>query len=267
MAKRKSKEWKDKIRGSLRIENRRTEMIPTIRLLMVSGCNMKDMAGVLDVERKTIKNIVKRNNIFFKDFTKPNNYIGGQTFGRLFVTHRYNYKNKSDQLQYLCKCSCGKELYVTASHLISGHTKSCGCLFIEKQRNSKLGIKKDREGFYGYKDSLMSLKLNVYKKYRCGAESRELDFELTLEQFLGFIFQECFYCGCNNSNKIISRYNSEVFLQYNGIDRIDNNKGYIVGNCVPCCKFCNFSKRTLTQQEFYSKIKQIYHNLNNKGLV
>ena len=32
------------------------------------------------------------------------------------------------QIQYLCKCECGKEVIVKASYLRNGNTKSCGCL-------------------------------------------------------------------------------------------------------------------------------------------
>jgi hypothetical protein len=35
-----------------------------------------------------------------------------------------------------------------------------------------------------------------------------------------------------------------------GIDRVDNSKGYIPGNCVACCGTCNLAKRELTVDEF-----------------
>ena len=36
----------------------------------------------------------------------------------------------------------------------------------------------------------------------------------------------------------------------NGIDRMDNFRGYMVDNCVPCCKACNFSKKCLDAHTF-----------------
>ncbi len=63
--------------------------------------------------------------------------LSGRTFDYLYVMERTEDhvlpkgKRKS---QYLCKCACGKELKVLRQNLISGHTKSCGCMFrSEKQ--------------------------------------------------------------------------------------------------------------------------------------
>lgn len=55
----------------------------------------------------------------------------GQRFGRLTVTAYYGPGNKRHHL-WLCKCDCGKAKVVTRSNLISGTTKSCGCLLKEK---------------------------------------------------------------------------------------------------------------------------------------
>lgn len=35
--------------------------------------------------------------------------------------------DKHRKWKWLCRCACGKELEVTASHLVAGHTTSCGC--------------------------------------------------------------------------------------------------------------------------------------------
>ena len=52
---------------------------------------------------------------------------------------------------------------------------------------------------------------------------------------------------------------------YNGIDRIDNNKGYTIDNIVPCCAKCNYAKGKLTLQEFKELIEGIYnHRFNDK---
>ena len=46
---------------------------------------------------------------------------------------------------------------------------------------------------------------------------------------------------------------------YNGVDRVDNERGYSLENCVPCCKFCNRMKRDLGKKEFLEHIKNIYN--------
>ena len=47
------------------------------------------------------------------------------------------------------------------------------------------------------------------------------------------------------------------------VDRLNNNLGYTIENCVSCCAWCNRSKNTHTTKEFYSWITQIYNKMNN----
>ena len=51
--------------------------------------------------------------------------LTGQKFGRLTVISRS--PNIGKKAAWLCKCECGKESIVTSTHLMSGHTTSCGC--------------------------------------------------------------------------------------------------------------------------------------------
>jgi hypothetical protein len=51
---------------------------------------------------------------------------------------------------------------------------------------------------------------------------------------------------------------------YSGIDRLDNNIGYVSGNCVPCCSVCNYAKRDMTVDQFKNWIKRIYINQYRK---
>jgi hypothetical protein len=54
----------------------------------------------------------------------------GQKFNKLFVKCRTNRptKVKDKRIYYLCICDCGNEAIVSSTSLVSGHTKSCGCL-------------------------------------------------------------------------------------------------------------------------------------------
>ena len=57
----------------------------------------------------------------------------GQKFGRLFVIEDVDNNNQGNFLR--CLCDCGNETIVRGSHLISGGTKSCGCL--QRERTSE----------------------------------------------------------------------------------------------------------------------------------
>ncbi len=50
-----------------------------------------------------------------------------QKFEKLAVV-RQNGKDNNNHVLWLCLCDCGQEVVVQSSHLITGHTKSCGCL-------------------------------------------------------------------------------------------------------------------------------------------
>lgn len=50
-------------------------------------------------------------------------------------------------------------------------------------------------------------------------------------------------------------------VMYNGIDRVDSEKGYVVGNCVPCCYEVNRAKSNMTQSDFLELVRQISVNL------
>jgi hypothetical protein len=66
----------------------------------------------------------------------------GKRFGRL-IPVKYINNDKHGKARWLCLCDCGKQTIVSSNHLVSGRTKSCGCLNIEKiiQRNKLLKFK------------------------------------------------------------------------------------------------------------------------------
>ena len=53
--------------------------------------------------------------------------ITGQRFGRLTVVACAG-RTKRGNTIWTCRCDCGNEKIVQASHLRSGSTTSCGCL-------------------------------------------------------------------------------------------------------------------------------------------
>jgi 5-methylcytosine-specific restriction endonuclease McrA len=61
------------------------------------------------------------------------------------------------------------------------------------------------------------------------------DAVISKEEFNDLSARECHYCGKKGPN---------------GIDRVDNNKGYLKENCVPCCKHCNYAKGNLSMEDF-----------------
>jgi hypothetical protein len=135
---------------------------------------------------------------------------------------------------YNCKaqCDCGNIIETDLECVTQGHTKSCGC----KRRTQNLA------------------KNRVFQSYKSNAKKRNLDFHLNIEEFELISSQNCFYCGDEPSNQ--TDYYGDSFI-YNGIDRVDNSKGYMIGNVVSCCKTCNYAKREKSYEEFTAWLRRV----------
>ena len=157
-------------------------------------------------------------------------------------------ENKPDgSARWNCICTCGTEKVVPANTLREGASLSCGCKIVEIGK-----LKREAN----------SIEKTLYRGYRTGAVSRGLLFELTFKQVEALIYSNCHYCG-DTPNDVKYYYNRKGvdkshYIKTNGIDRIDNTKGYSISNCVPCCKMCNQMKSNIHLDDFLGKINKIY---------
>ncbi len=101
----------------------------------------------------------------------------------------------------------------------------------------------------------------IYYGYRKGAKRRGLEFLLTKEEFAGLTKENCWYCG-RPPAQISKDYRYTAYYIYNGVDRVDNDKGYILSNCIPCCGTCNRMKYIHSGEDFINQIRKIARNLN-----
>ena len=93
-----------------------------------------------------------------------------------------------------------------------------------------------------------------FDHYYKGAVKRNLQFELNKEDFQTIILNKCYICGKANSN-----------IHQNGIDRRENEKGYLIENCLACCGECNFMKKNYSFEILMNKIEGIYCFQKQKG--
>lgn len=100
-----------------------------------------------------------------------------------------------------------------------------------------------------------------YYRYSTDAQKRGYVFELTIDEFTMLTQSNCYYCGVPPS-KSIAYPGTNGEYQCNGIDRINNNLGYQINNCVSCCEQCNFAKRGKTQAEFLAWVERIYQKMS-----
>lgn len=70
--------------------------------------------------------------------------IIGKRYGKLTVVSKVDGEDKS-HTKYICKCDCGNTKEIRRSSLLSGSTKSCGCLY--KRSNKTIGYYKQRVAY------------------------------------------------------------------------------------------------------------------------
>lgn len=92
-----------------------------------------------------------------------------------------------------------------------------------------------------YKDREAQFTRRLYN-YKREAKRRNYSWELTDDQVSLLFKGQCHYCGKHACN---------------GIDRVDNSRGYILENCVSCCTNCNYMKGTLSLEDFIEHIHLI----------
>lgn len=70
--------------------------------------------------------------------------LAGKKFNRLSVLERVSNNPINDRVRWKCKCDCGNVAIINSKGIVSGRTKSCGCLLTEIliKRNSKHGLSK-----------------------------------------------------------------------------------------------------------------------------
>lgn len=158
---------------------------------------------------------------------------------------------------WLCKCDCGNLTKAATGDLTGDHKKSCGCLTATRSAQNSIKsrykiVKQDA----GYR--------SIYSSYKGNARSRQLNFNVDFDYAVSIMKSNCHYCGIEPSNIYMKSYYNAT---YNGIDRVDNTKGYENDNVVSCCKMCNIAKNNNTEQEFLTWISRAYHHQNNKLIV
>ena len=177
----------------------------------------------------------------------------GQKHGMLTVIRLAGIED--GHAQWLCRCDCGNEPTLPARRLTS--VGNCGCqLTAAGGRSAPKGGRRPGE----------AARLNVFRQYWKNADARGYAWELTEDDFDRLTSSDCFYCGTPPGNTFSTGHYANAGFVYNGIDRINNDLGYFVGNVHPCCSTCNIAKRAMSFDDFMAWIgRLVAHNLFQPG--
>ena len=183
--------------------------------------------------------------------------MSGIVVGRLKVVE-FAHIGKTRKAMWKCICQCGEIKFLATDTIKSGRVRSCGCLKREVDRE-----KMKRIGYLGIAantlDPGMCAFNAMYGAYKSSARKRGYDFKLTKEQFRDLTSGPCYFCGTEKSQNYTKGKNGQYVC--NGIDRADNDVGYILTNCLSCCKRCNIGKHIMNKEQFTEMVSKIYNHL------
>ena len=131
---------------------------------------------------------------------------------------------------------------------LSSWCKSCQIIYGKKyhQKNRERCNKIHKQ--YNKQYKIRNPEHTCFDQHKSNAKRRNIEWKLTFNEYMMFWQKPCYYCGCS--------------IKTSGLDRIDNGKGYIIENLVPCCHQCNRFRGGLSQQEFITMCKKIVFHRN-----
>lgn len=161
----------------------------------------------------------------------------GQKFTRLLVIKRGEVPYRGASRRYLCICDCGKKKWTTSKSLISGDTKSCGCLRKERKTCGGRSNTKIYNKWFNMKDRVLNKKHRSYKNY--GGR--------------GISIYEPWLVFKNFENYVLK--NLGVPLKGQELDRKNNDGNYEPGNIEWKTRKQNLNNMRKTTYVFYKKVK------------
>ena len=163
---------------------------------------------------------------------------------------------------------CSKDFEVFQTNHLKDSTKYKTCAEYQKNQDIKREgrIRNYQKEHYDNLESYYKIHIDKSKIRGYG------DFQIDFETFCELVSKPCYYCKYIKENET------------NGIDRINNDIGYIKENCVSCCWKCNrmkhfyhpvffiekckiLIKEKEADKEFYSEWSIYYTRSNNKNYI
>jgi hypothetical protein len=167
--------------------------------------------------------------------------LTGEEFGIIRIIEEAGNNRGTRRWKTLC-LNCDHQGITTTSHLLKKSRKG-SCLRCNGMPQGDGGLTR------------------LYTHYKQDARTRRRVFTLTKEQFRELTSGCCHYCGIEparkSTNITLKDYSAKESWNdyyYNGIDRLDSLAGYTIGNCVPCCRRCNYAKSDMPYDEFLEHI-------------
>ena len=175
------------------------------------------------------------------------NDLTGKRFGRLTVLrHEYRLIGKRKRIYWKCRCDCGKDTYVEASNLTTGHARSCKCLQKESRHEHTRTHGKSNTKTYRIWKGMIRRCSNSNRKDFHNYGGRGITVCKSWLNFSNFI-SDMGECPKNHS-----------------IDRKDNSIGYSKNNCRWSTTITQANNKRTNAVVFYKGTKFTISELSRK---
>ena len=193
---------------------------------------------------------MKLNSYSYLEITVDD--IIGKKFGLIeiteFVKRERHPKHNCYKHFYIGRCECGNEKEYLRQNIITGHTKSCGCL---KKRLGSANPTFTGSGELGG---------GHWAQIKRHAIGRDLAFEITPDD-AWTVFQnqdgQCALSGLPIYLNLGRNQTTKSTIKTASLDRIDSTKGYVSGNIQWVHKDINKMKMDLTTERFKELCKLV----------
>lgn len=164
-------------------------------------------------------------------------------FGKLIALY-YVSTCRNNHARWMCKCECGNEKDILATHLVSGKIQSCGCI-----TKSKIG-----PGHHQW-TGIGEISGDIWSSIKRGANGskgrRVLEFSISLQDAWDLFIKQQRKCAL--SGIILTFGNNKTA----SLDRVDSSKGYIKDNIQWVHKDINKMKMAYSNDYFIDTCKLI----------
>ena len=171
----------------------------------------------------------------------------GDKFYRLEIKHLES--RKSGRFAYV-KCDCGNSKWVMVRYLVSGDSKSCGCL-----RKEIMGSLKRLSPYKNISQS-------YFNSFKRSAKKRNLEFDMTIEDVWNVWEKQNFICALTGLKLSFPKFRNDKSGTAS-IDRIDSLKGYTPDNIQIVHKEINRLKNNYSQGDFIYWCRLVVSNFHD----
>lgn len=163
--------------------------------------------------------------------------LQGEKFNKLTAMY---FTRKNGRIYWVCKCDCGECVEVQASKLKSSQTKSCGCIQGKKKEYHGKSYTHEYRVWASIKARCTNPNNEHYKNYGGRGIKLEKSWADSFERFLSYV----------GARPTINHT----------IDRINTNKGYVVGNIRWATRLEN--QQNLRKSKFWIVGKKKYNSIS-----